>query len=461
MSDAKQFGPRSITWFRGNGYLAGLLLSGFVLGTAALEALAAEDWAQAMASVPKDSTRWALPATPGKTPPGKIDSNALAKQILVKLFGRFPQECDWLLQDWAPKSPAQWWLASDRLAAANSLLEKALKELPADRAATFRERLRPAVSDEDVAVRRALQYYQEVCRQRRRQRLSRLADGKSRIVFTKFQDQGQGYTPRPAVSDGRGGGFSLGGALCLLEFVGGEPKIRTLVDAPRGMIRDPDVSFDGRSILFAWRKNASDDFHLYVHEMEMGTTRQLTSGQGVADYQGKYLPDGGIVFSSTRCVQTCDCIDIDVSNLYRCQADGSRVRRLGFDQVSTCYPSVMLDGRVLYTRWEYNDRGQIFPQPLFVMNPDGTRQVGYYKNSSWFPTAIHHARAIQGTQKLLAVLSGHHTPQLGELALVDVSQGREEADGIECVAPRRKPKAVREDVYGQRGDRFQYPLSAQ
>ena len=151
------------------------------------------------------------------------------------------------------------------------------------------------------------------------------------------------------------------------------------------MIRDPDVSFDGQRILFAWRQDAGDDFHLYHYQVADGQIRQLTAGKGFADYQGKYLPDGGIVFSSTRCVQTSDCIDIDVSNLYRCNADGSGIRRLGFDQASTCFPSVLNDGRILYTRREYQDRGQIFPQPLFAMHPDGTAQVGYYGNNLFSP----------------------------------------------------------------------------
>ena len=54
---------------------------------------------------------------------------------------------------------------------------------------------------------------------------------------------------------------------------------------------------------------------------------------------------------------------------------------------------------MLYTRWEYNDRGQIFPQALFQMNPDGTGQTEFYGNNSWFPTTILHARGIPGTQQ--------------------------------------------------------------
>lgn len=411
------------------------------------------DWARTMAAVPADSAQWPSPPPAGKGTRQKFDPVAA---LMATISDRFPIECDWFLQDWGPKSPADWWRAADRRAAAMRLVERAMQELPAERAAEYRERLR-AVGDGRVET--VLRLYQQAAQERRKQRLAALAARCPRIAFTKFDDQGQGYAPRPAVSDGRGGGFIPGGSLCLLELQGDQCQTRTLVDAPQGMIRDPEVSFDGKRLLFAWRKSASDDLHLYEYELANGRTRQLTVGAGFADYQGKYLPDDGIVFSSTRCAQTCDCIDIDVSNIYRCHADGSEIRRLGFDQVSTCFPTVLNDGRILYTRWEYQDRGQIFPQPLFAMNPDGTAQVGFYGNNSWFPTAIHHARAIPGTQKLMAILTGHHTTQTGELALIDPAQGREEASGVMCVAPPRRPAAVRVDVYGQQGDRFQYPYA--
>lgn len=409
-----------------------------------------------MATVPKDPAQWP-PIAAELAKPQKVKPDPV-KLALAWISGRFPLECDWFLQDWAPRSPGDWWRASDRSAAAAALVEKALQELPASGCAAVRAGLRCAsAATGDVRTENTLRLYQRVCRERRQQRLATLFARCPRVVFTKFRDEGAGYSPRPAVSDGRGGGFAPGGALCLLESIGAEIRVRTLVETVHGMIRDPDVSFDGRSVLFAWRKDAKDDFHLYQIDVATGKIRQLTAGKGVADFQGKYLPDGGIVFSSTRCIQTCDCIDIDVSNIYRCNADGSGIRRLGFDQVSTCYPSVMPDGRILYTRWEYQDRGQIFPQPLFVMNPDGTAQAGFYGNSSWFPTSIHHARAIPGTQKLLAILSGHHTPQLGELGLIDPSLGREEETGVQGLAPVRKPVRVRVDGYGQQGDRFQYP----
>jgi hypothetical protein len=252
--------------------------------------------------------------------------------------------------------------------------------------------------------------------------------------------------------------FTPGAALCLLEMNGTKPVLRSLVEDPQGVIRDPDVSGDGRRILFAWKKSDRlDDYHLHELDLTSGKVRQLTFGLGFADYEGVYLPDGDLLFTSTRCVQTVDCFTTEVSNFYTCNPDGKYLRRVGFDQVHTNYPTVTQDGRVLYTRWEYNDRGQIFPQGLFQMNADGTGQTACYGNNSYFPTTILHARQIPGTTKVVAIASGHHTRQTGKLILVDPARGRQENQGVQLIAPVRDTPAVRIDQFGQEGALWQYP----
>ena len=167
-----------------------------------------------------------------------------------------------------------------------------------------------------------------------------------------------------------------------------------------------------------------------------------TEGASDAYTERHFLPAGDLIFSSTRCVQAVDCWQTEVSNLYTCDKDGRYLRRLGFDQVHTTYPNVLNDGRVVYTRWDYNDRGQVYPQPLFQMNPDGTGQTEYYGNNSWFPTTTHHARAIPGSSKIVTVLHGHHSWQAGKLALIDRSKGTQEAAGVQLIAPVRDPKVI-------------------
>ena len=319
-----------------------------------------------------------------------------------------------------------------------------------------------AAGDAPPTDGRWMELYLEACHRRRAVRLEPHLDKFRRIVFTKHHDiGGQHYAYTEDVSDSPyndNNPFPSGGTLCLIEMDDLYGRVRTLLDEPGGLIRDPAVSYDGQRILFARRKSMTDDdYHLYELNLADEKIRQLTFGRGVADYEPTYLPNGDILFNSSRCQQIVDCWWADVSNLYTCDGDGRYLRRLTFDQVHTNYPTVLSDGRVIYTRWDYNDRGQLFPQPLFQMNPDGTGQTEFYGNNSWFPTSILHARGIPETHKVVCVLAGHHTYQKGKLAIIDPSRGRQEASGVQLIAPLRRTEAVRIDKYGYQGEQFQYP----
>jgi hypothetical protein len=385
----------------------------------------------------------------------------------------FPLECDWLLQDLVacgiPLSAQAWDLhgypAHWFSAAADADLERRLIVKVADELGPTGQPIRTELAQLEQSrvaphSRAWLDLYVRACGVRRAARLRAMTAKCPALVFTMHANLGGShYAYTEAQSDAQAERhFNPGSALCLLEMHGGEPRVRTLLEDPQGMIRDPDVSYDGRRVLFAWKKSDRlDDFHLYEMELASTAVRQLTFGLGFADYEGAYLGGGDIIFSSTRCVQTVDCFTTEVSNLYTCDKDGRYLRRLGFDQVHTNFPTATEDGRVLYTRWEYNDRGQIFPQALFQMNPDGTSQSEFYGNNSWFPTTILHARNIPGTQKVLAIATGHHTRQVGKLIVLDPACGRQENEGAQLIAPVRDTPAVHVDAFGQDGDLFQYP----
>ena len=390
---------------------------------------------------------------------GKERSEARGK-LWHQLERDFPTQCDWLLQDLR----GEYWQGLDSEKADEAVRAAAgrsLEEIGDDAGGLRREwGMLPPPEEGVTSGRQVLDLYVRLCERRRAVRLRPLLARHRQIVFTKhFNLGGSHYAYTEGQSDAqRERHFRPGTALCVLELEDGRGKVRTLVADPKGVIRDPDVSFDGRRILFSWKKaDREDDYHLYEWDTGGGEARRLTSGLGVADYEGQYLPSGDIIFNSTRCVQIVDCWWTEVSNLYACDGDGQHIRRLTFDQVHTNYPTVMEDGRVVYTRWEYNDRGQLYPQPLCQMNPDGTGQTEFYGNNSWFPTTILHARGMPGTQEVLAIATGHHTLQAGKLIVIDRRQGQQEAQGVTLVAPVRETKAVRVDRYGQDGELFQYP----
>lgn len=309
----------------------------------------------------------------------------------------------------------------------------------------------------DVAL---LSAYKKACSERRARRLARVKAEMPRLVYARhYVMGGSHYAYTEALSDAQAErNFRAGGKLCLSEWQDGIWKETVLTNTNEGIIRDADVDFDGKRILFSLKKSdRGDDYHLYEMDAATRAIRQLTEGVGVADYEGCYLPNGSILFNSTRCMQIVDCWWTEVSNLYRCNRDGKDILRLTFDQVHLNYPTITDDGRILYTRWEYNDRSQMYPQPLFQMAQDGTQQTAVYGENSWFPTTIIHARGIPKSGKIFAIATGHHSRQPGDLILIDPSKGRQEAEGVTLIAPVRPTKSVIVDALGQDGDLFAYP----
>jgi len=284
----------------------------------------------------------------------------------------------------------------------------------------------------------------ETARARRVKRLERLAATSAQFVYVKhYTISGDAELSGNAIvtdecKPGHVRCGRPGGQLCLATIrPDGTVAHEVLVDRPHGCVRDPDVSFDGRLVLFSMRNDfKADDYHLYTIDLATRELRQLTfSDPGLcADFEGAWLSDGRIAFQSTRCEQVIPCHVNENSNLYVCEADGRNVRRLGYDGGSTFYPQELPDGRILYTRYEYNDRNARFQQPLFTMNPDGTMQTEYYGNSSWFPTSLIHFRPIPGSRKLLGIVSGHHVAQRGKLVTLDLDRGNQENDGLDFVA---------------------------
>jgi len=109
---------------------------------------------------------------------------------------------------------------------------------------------------------------------------------------------------------------------------------------------------------------------------------QVTPGKydDVDNYDACYLPDGRIIFASTRQFQGVPSVGgkADVANLFLLDRKDKSVRQLCYDQDQNWSPAVLNNGRVLFTLWEYSDTPHYFSRLLFHMNPDGTDQKAYY-----------------------------------------------------------------------------------
>ncbi len=294
--------------------------------------------------------------------------------------------------------------------------------------------------------------YIKACHFRRISRMKPYTDRLKRIVFTSHYTMGglfQGF--QEGIGGNKCSNYKAGASLCLLTMDNYYSQFKKIRESASGVIKDPDVSYDGNKILFAETKD-NNGFHLYeLDATNPQTIRQITSNPPnlrISDFDGCYLPNGNILFQSSRNFGLVDCFTNISSNLFICDKDGKYLRRIGYDQVQTFYPTMMEDGKVLYTRWEYNDRSQVYSMGLFTMNPDGTNQTEFYGNQSWWPTSIIQARNIPGSTKVMAIFSGHHTTYSGEIGIIDPNIGRQEGQGISLIAPVRKPTIVRRDNGG-------------
>ena len=273
-----------------------------------------------------------------------------------------------------------------------------------------------------------------------RKRLAELMPGVEHVLFVRrYTLQSSHY-----YTDFIDGCRHFGSNLCLLSLADGSVK-DILADTPltEGIIGRCDLSFDGKRVVFGHKQQIGEGFRLWEVNVDGTGLHQLTLAPDdeearIAKYRlpwlGSYhhhtddmhpcyLPDGGICFASTRCEFgiLCDGPDkLTSSVLYRIDGDGSNMRKLSNNSVSESSPSVMNDGRILYTRWEYVDNGSVSNKALWAMRPDGSASIEIYGTNIVFPSVFNVGRAVPGSNDLFVCVGAPHMPLgVGTLMLID------------------------------------------
>ena len=225
--------------------------------------------------------------------------------------------------------------------------------------------------------------------------------------------------------------------IAVLSPVTPEGKLTTLYRPKDGsnFVGDVDLHFDAEKMLFSM-PGEKGRWQIFEIDAEGKNLRQVTKGP-IADnhqnYDACYLPSDKIIFGSTACQHGVPCVGggNTVANLFQMTADGESVRQLCFDQDHNWCPTILNNGRVLYTRWEYSDAQHYFTRILMQMNPDGVSQMHFYGSNSIWPNSLFYTRPIPGSAtKVVSVISGHHgVPRMGEMVIFDTAKGRHEASG--------------------------------
>ena len=256
-----------------------------------------------------------------------------------------------------------------------------------------------------------------------------------------------------------------GSQLCKLNLRTREMTV--LLDDPDGSFRDVRVDHEGEKFLFSYRKGGENHSHIYEMMVDGSRWRQLTSGD-FDDVEPAYLPDGGIVFVSSRCNRFVPCYHTQAGILYRMDGDGGNVQCLSANVVSDHRPAVLPDGRIVYTRWEYVDRAPQKFHSLWTMNCDGTNQALLYGNTVNKYAMDHNGNAfvvmidalpIPDSRKVVAVFSPGHgnRENAGNVMLLDPDRGPDDPASAKQISPTVKMASGW--AGGRGGFRDPYPLS--
>jgi len=211
----------------------------------------------------------------------------------------------------------------------------------------------------------------------------------------------------------------------------------------KGFIGKISLSFDAGKVVFDFRQDTGSGFRIWEVNVDASGLRQVLfppkdEAAKVARWGKKwhtddihpcYLPDGKIIFSSTRCEHTVLCggsAALVAPVLHRMDADGGNVEQLTKSPCSEFCPVVLDDGRVMYHRWEYIDKGARVCKTIWSMNPDGTMPQELYGVSDDTTTVYMYPQAIPGNSHRLVCVGTCHCPQggcLGAIMLIDLRRG--------------------------------------
>ncbi|MFH1264412.1 MAG: hypothetical protein ABIK89_01705, partial [Planctomycetota bacterium] len=285
-----------------------------------------------------------------------------------------------------------------------------------------------------------------------------------RILFVKRHDPGGLYH---MVHQYYGFGANPGGGLFVLSNpFSSEPRLvnlleNSVVERERlkgqkltpGTFLSPEVSYDGRTILFAycqgqgegieWSPRAS--YHIFRVSADGAGLVQLTDGPW-NDFDPCFLPNGRIAFISERrggylrCGGSSPPYHSPTYTLHSMDAGGGDVVPLSFHETHEWHPSVDNHGMLVYTRWDYVDRDTNIAHHIWSCFPDGRDPRSFHGNypekresRPWMEMSI---RAVPGSNRYVATAAAHHGLAFGSLVLIDY---RPEDDGAMSQVERLTP----------------------
>lgn len=255
-----------------------------------------------------------------------------------------------------------------------------------------------------------------------------------------------------------------GGGIYVLENPADPPaqhRVRAVIDANtaetlgEGMYFDADLSYDAKRVVFCFKGEPEGSSSIYEIGIDGKGLRRITNpradylpceqdDKAKSEYHGKhgslgaaqdltpaYLPDGRFVFTTMRHNGLVPCNNTGVAILHTMEADGSDIVPISVNSETEFDPSLMLDGRILYGRWEYVDKTALTIQSLWAVQPDGTMEEAVYANNMVLPEAVLDPRQVfTHPEYVVATFAKHNSTPRGTIALIDTRMGKNDPKAI-------------------------------
>jgi len=267
-----------------------------------------------------------------------------------------------------------------------------------------------------------------------------------------------------------GAAFPGGGVYSLSKPFSERPELKNLLadskvingrlggqKLERGSFTSLALSYDASTMFFAYTQcgkkgevfSVDDNFtpekswHIFKAFADGSGLEQLTDGSW-NDFDPYPLPNGRLVFLSERRggFGRCHHIPMPIYVLHSMRTDGSGIVPLSYHETNEWHPSVNNDGMIVYSRWDYVDRGDCIAHHPWITYPDGRHpraiQGNYPLARKARPGMELHVRAIPGSHRYVSTATGHHRLAYGSLVIIDP---RIEDDGAMAPLKRLTPDA--------------------
>lgn len=222
-------------------------------------------------------------------------------------------------------------------------------------------------------------------------------------------------------------------------------------------IADVQLHWDADRMIFSTpvqvtRPDGNKDYSWRIFEINTdGTGLEQVTKLSESDLEFAdpcYLPDGRILFTTNIGYNGIPCEHglRKIHNLAVYNPETNEMRKISFDQDGNWSPTVLQNGRIMYTRWEYTDLTHYFSRIVMHSNPDGTECKALYGSGSYWPNSIFDMHQIPGyNSQFVGIVTGHHgVSRSGRLFIFDPLKGRKEEKGVVQEIPYRGKKTIPE-----------------